>query len=106
MRARRTDANQAAIFTEARKVGLRVYDTSGVGRGFPDAVVQYGGATELWEIKNPQRPPSARKYTKAQSKVRFEGMSARLVMTVDDVLAAKNTMLADLDAIKKARLLT
>jgi hypothetical protein len=104
-RAARTDANHRAIVKAAEQAGLRVYDTSMVGNGFPDLVAQYGSVTELWEVKNGAKPPSKRRYTPAQEKSRTSGLMARLVLTEADVMQARSTMVADMTAINKSRLL-
>jgi len=66
----RTDANQAAIVASlraaAKYVRLSVFVTSAVGNGFPDIVVGYLGRNFLIEIKDPKKPPSARKLTEAE----------------------------------------
>jgi len=67
-RARKVDANQAAIVEALRKMGFQVFDTSAVGRGFADLIVNWGGKSMFVEIKN----GGDRKwyYTPAQKKLR------------------------------------
>ena len=65
-RAARQDANHAEIVSALRKVGASVADTSGVGRGFPDLVAGFRGRNWLMEVKDGQKPPSARKLTPDQ----------------------------------------
>ncbi len=103
MRAKRVDANQSLVVEAARRVGLRVYDTSGVGGGFPDLVVQYGGITELWEVKDPAKPPSARKLNPRQQGIRAAGLYARTVMTVADVNRARSEMVGLAAAILREK---
>jgi hypothetical protein len=58
----RLDANQPAIVGALRRLpGVTVYSTAGLGNGFPDIAVGYKGTTTLWELKDPAKPPSARK---------------------------------------------
>lgn len=51
MRARKTDANHSAVVNHLRSIGWSVWDTSAVGRGFPDLVVSRLGHTVLVEVK-------------------------------------------------------
>lgn len=63
-RAARIDDNQKQIVGELRQLpGCTVTSTAGVGNGFPDIVVGYQGINYLFEIKDPAKPPSARKLT-------------------------------------------
>jgi hypothetical protein len=64
--AAKADRNQPEIVTALRKIGAKVIPTHTVGQGFPDLVVDYGGRTFLLEIKDGEKPPSARKLTPAQ----------------------------------------
>jgi hypothetical protein len=45
-----------------------VFDASGAGAGFPDLVVGVWGRNFLFEVKDPNKPPSGRKLTPAQVK--------------------------------------
>jgi Holliday junction resolvase len=56
MRAKRTDTNQKQIVEDLRDLGLSVFLTHEVGRGFPDLVVGTDGETYLVEIKRPAGP--------------------------------------------------
>ena len=49
--AKKVDANHSIIVKTLRELGCSVFDTSSVGRGFPDLVVSRKGATALVEIK-------------------------------------------------------
>lgn len=97
MRARRVDANLSAIVQVARDIGLKVNVRND---DLADLDVQFGGHHEVWEVKG-----SRGRLTERQKKLRGDGWCIRLIKTADDVLEAKKTMLHDLDAIKKARLL-
>lgn len=88
MRARRKDANQASIERAFRKMGCSVFDTSALGRGFPDLVVGHGGICIGVEIKDGSKPPSARKLTPAQQEFRDNWTGGmRIVESVDDAIA-------------------
>ena len=49
--AKKVDANHSIIVKTLRELGCSVFDTSSVGRGFPDLVVSRKGATALVEVK-------------------------------------------------------
>jgi hypothetical protein len=87
--ARRIDANQPAIVEALRKAGAQVQILSAVGFGCPDLLVAYRGVMVLMEIKDPSKPPSARKLTPAQ--VEFHKrwpVPVFVVLTVEDALRA------------------
>lgn len=65
-RASRVDNNQSAIVGALRAHGYSVTILSGVGDGCPDIVVGAYGSNYLFEIKDSQKPPSARKLTPAE----------------------------------------
>lgn len=48
----RTDRNHGEIRDALRAMGIRVYDASRVGGGFPDLVCSFGGFTMLVEVKH------------------------------------------------------
>ena len=133
MRARKVDANLKSIVDAARKLGLLV-NVRNDDCADLDVQVRGSNVSEIWEVKFIQRKieketvkiiniktakvskgvrnvavytlqPSDVRYTKRQKKLRAAGWCIRLVTCVDDVLAAKQTMLADAEAIRKARLL-
>lgn len=62
-------------------------DTSKAGDGFPDLVVGYRGRNYLFEVKNPNRPPSRRRLRKSQAdfQAAWRGQYTK-VETRDDVL--------------------
>ncbi len=79
--AKRTDGNHAEIVQDLRAAGYSVHSTHELGDGFPDIIVGVSvchvwgtdlrqadihktiNRNFLFEIKNPARPPSARKLT-------------------------------------------
>jgi len=82
--AKRRDANEPDIVDAARRCGLKVFYTSELG----DLLVQFGNVTELWEVKT-----ESGKLTSTQCRLRQAGLKARLIRTVDDVLAARCEMI-------------
>ena len=66
MRARKTDANHAAIRQALRDAGASVLDLSGAGRGCPDLLIGYQGRNILCECKDGKKIPSRQKLTDAQ----------------------------------------
>ena len=62
-RAARVDRNQQEIVQHLRKLGATVQPLHTVGQGCPDLIVGYGGLNYLIEIKDGEKPPSARKLT-------------------------------------------
>lgn len=86
--AKRRDANEQELFTAARAIGIKVFTTNELG----DAVFQIGSEPNyvqcLVEVKT-----EVGKLTEAQCRRKQQGLIARVVRTVDDVLAAKKWML-------------
>jgi hypothetical protein len=80
MRAARRDANEVAIVDALRACGASVrYVTQ--GDGIPDLLVGYNGYTILLEVKDGNKPPSARKLSPAEEKFFMEwtgGMLAKV----------------------------
>lgn len=69
MQAKRVDSNQPKVVADLRKAGVVVFHTHEVGKGFPDIICAYPGDKQnyLFEIKDPEKPPSARKLTEKES---------------------------------------
>ena len=67
-RAARIDVNQPDIVDELRKAGATVQPLHGVGKGCPDLLVGWRGLNVLMEVKDGQKPPSARELTPDQVK--------------------------------------
>lgn len=65
-RAAKVDDNQADIVKDLRQMGCTVQLLHAVGAGCPDLMVGWRGETFLLEIKDGNKPPSARKKTDAQ----------------------------------------
>lgn len=88
LRARgRVDSNQAALVKELRQMGLSVAVTSSLGHGFPDIICGFLGVNYMLEVKNPDKPPSARVLTgdEQQFADNWKGQIAT-VMTLADCL--------------------
>ena len=62
--AKRVDLNHAEIVKKFRELGASVFDSSGIGRGFPDILVGFNGNTALVEIKSGEK----KRFTEAQLK--------------------------------------
>lgn len=65
-RAAKVDANQPAIVAALRKMGATVQPLHSVGQGCPDLLCGYAGRNLLIEVKDGDKPPSARKLTADQ----------------------------------------
>lgn len=63
---KRTDANHGEIKKALQQIGCTVFDLSSVGGGVTDLLCGYRGKNYLIEIKDGDKPPSARKLTPAQ----------------------------------------
>lgn len=64
MRYAKTDANQTEIVEALRAAGCFVQSLASVGKGCPDLMVGYGMAWHVFEVKDGNKPPSARKLTR------------------------------------------
>jgi hypothetical protein len=93
--AARTDANHEAVMLAFRRLGCTVVSTHQIGHGFPDLIVAQrrhtdagGSITYTVEIKDGDKPPSARKLTpdEADFAAHWHGRIF-LVTSVDDVPA-------------------
>ena len=80
MRAARVDGNHGEIVRALRKIGATAKSTATIGQGFPDLVVGYRGINVLLEVKDGDKPPSARRLTAAEQE--FVDTWAGAVFTV------------------------
>lgn len=85
---KRTDSNHAEIIKALRKIpNLSVFSTHEVGNGFPDIVIGYKGINYLIEIKDGNKPPSARKLTDAELKFHNDWRGQiKIITNLDEVL--------------------
>jgi hypothetical protein len=67
-RAAKIDDNQTEIVKNLRKAGYSVCILSAVGKGVPDILVGANGVNILMEIKDGNKPLSARKLTPDEAK--------------------------------------
>lgn len=85
-RAARTDANHAEIIAAFRAIGFVVSDTSRLGNGFPDAIISRSMKTAVVEIKDGNKPPSARKLTADEQRFKDAWAGVHLIVeSLDDV---------------------
>lgn len=92
MRAKKVDDNQPQLVKQMRRIpGLTVFLTHTLGKGFGDAVLGFRKNNYIIEIKDPSKPPSARKLTPDEEKFHeeWEGQIT-VVETIDDVLNLLN----------------
>ena len=80
-RAAKTDANQGEIVQALRDVGCTVQSLAPVGDGVPDLLVGYRGVNLLLEVKDGNKPPSARKLTPDQEKFHATWRGQKAVVT-------------------------
>ena len=88
-RAARIDANQPGIVKELRQIpGVSVAITSALGDGYPDLTVGFRGRTYLFEIKDPDKPPSKRRLTEEEAEffARWRGHVAK-VESANEILS-------------------
>jgi hypothetical protein len=70
MRAKRRDANHTEVGDYLRTLGWSVLDLADHGDGVPDYAVSKERFTALVEVKDGNKPPSARKLTEKEQKVK------------------------------------
>lgn len=91
MRAAKIDANQNEIVDALRKAGCSVQILSGVGKGCPDILVGRGGRNYLLEIKDGNKPKSARKLTPDQVEWHSKWKGHKVVVnSVESAIKAVN----------------
>ena len=95
-RAAKKDANHVEIVAALRKAGATVVDLGAVGHGVPDLLIGHRGKTMLMEIKDGNKPPSARKLTpdEAAWHESWRGQVA-IVESVDEAIAAAQAVRSD-----------
>jgi len=87
-RAARVDANQTDVVETLRSAGATVRIIT-QGDGIPDLLVSYKGKTYLMELKDGNKPPSARKLTLAEQKFfdEWQGENVFIVNSPAEALA-------------------
>jgi len=92
-RKARVDANQKDIRDAFLAMGCSVADTSRLGEGFPDLVVGCSGVNLLIEVKDGDKPPSARKLTESEEKF-MNGWLGQytIIETEDQVIELVNSV--------------
>ncbi len=63
---KKVDSNQSKITKALRDFGCSVQHLHSVGKGCPDLLVGYKGSNYLLEVKDGEKPDSARKLTPDQ----------------------------------------
>jgi len=83
----KVDDNQKEIVKAARKLGCSVAITSQLGKGFPDVVIGWNGVNYLVEIKDGNKPPSARKLSpdELEFQAAWQGQYD-VIESIDDLL--------------------
>lgn len=81
-RAARRDANHKDVGDYLRNLGWSVLDLADAGDGVPDYAVGKPGFAALIEVKDGSKPPSARKLTEKEQKVR-DGWQGPYVIALD-----------------------
>lgn len=89
-KAARVDANHTQVVMALQTAGATVQSLAAVGQGVPDLLVGFQGKTILMEIKDGQKPPSARRLTEQQLKWHgaWRGGPVAIVDGVDAALRA------------------
>ncbi len=84
----RIDANQPAIVAAVRKLGGSFQHTYQIP-GALDGIIGYRGVDVRVEIKDPEKPKSERRLTRAEQDVfdLWKGRRPEVIETVDDIRA-------------------
>lgn len=84
---RRSDRNQLELMNQIRQLGATVTSLHEVGNGVPDLLVGYRNQNFLFEVKDPQQPPSKRKLTLMEQDFHesWRG-NVHVIMSIDDVI--------------------
>jgi hypothetical protein len=91
--AKRTDRNQREIVQVLRDMGISVFITSEIGKGFPDICCGYAGKTFLVEIKNGSKPPSQRLLTTEEKKFHNSWLGHLCILeSVNDAIRFANIL--------------
>ena len=85
-RAAKIDVNQPEIVDAFRRMGFSVLTLHTVGHGCPDILIGKLGKNHLVEIKDGNKPPSARKLTRDEQK--FHELWRGSIFVVESIEAA------------------
>jgi len=87
----KVDSNHPQIVKELRKLkGITVRSVATI-KNFLDVIVGYDGKNYLFEIKDPEKPPSQRKLTEGEKKFMDEWTGqADLALTTQDIIEKIN----------------
>lgn len=66
-RLKKIDGNHSEIVKGLRDLGATVQSLAALGKGAPDLLVGIQSRNLLFEVKNPDMPPSHRRLTEAES---------------------------------------
>lgn len=89
--AARRDDNHAPIRDGLRDAGFEAEDIGGLGGGIGDILCKHRGTKRVrfFEVKNPKRPPSGRKLTKAEQRMKeLLGELHVVVETLEEAIRA------------------
>lgn len=91
-RPAKIDGNHSEIRSVLRDIGAMVVDLSAVGSGVPDLMVLYRGRVRLLEVKDGNKPPSARRLTPDQrtwhQMAGARGVCVHVVTNIDEAVMA------------------
>lgn len=88
----RLDSNHKEVASALRRMGCSVQSLASVGGGCPDLLVGWRGANWLFEIKDGEKVPSARRLTEDEADWHERWLGQ--VVTVESAQAAVNYMIA------------
>lgn len=93
------DANHSAVIEVFKKCGIPLLDTSGLGAGFPDCVVEIDRRLYLVEIKNPTTGYGKKGMNKLQMAWadQWRGGPVYLVRSIDDALKLINRKFSEVE---------
>jgi hypothetical protein len=84
---KRVDKNQKRLVKELRLLGISVLHLHTLGSGAPDILCGFCGKNYLFEIKDPDKPPSKRKLTPDEEMFHNTWCGqVRVVMSLHDIL--------------------
>jgi len=85
----RRDGNQAEFCEDMHTIGATAVDLSSIGGGCPDVLVGWYAINWLFELKNPDQPPSKRRPRKTQVEFKHNWKGQYLLVeTSEDAMQA------------------